>query len=519
MKRLFTVLMIFILSSPLLYSQNSIIKEVSVLDSSSNSVLLGRQSLVIDHNNVIHLFYVIKGETADSIFGFTSNDNGITWNGPENISTYEHSSSYTREHIRQISATIDDNNNIHIIYEYTGPPNYISGFDDFPSSHVSYITKVDGNWATSENVINDKNIQSSEGNGSTVSYLNSCQIMNYKNSQHFISYDYAWWATKYHVVYSNNISGNWLAGDTLHTFNLGDYDNIILNAPSLMVNNDTLFAVWYQRYDCTIEMKKFDGTTWSNVQTIFKDKYYSHPHPTSYVVKTNICQNNETAVAAMLRSTEDTYNELILLSKNKNANWQIDTTQLPEKYSAVQPAIYGDTTYLYLYKNSTYSGSIVKFTNDGGFTSPVAFGPNDNLKLLYMSSLSDASIPFAYVARNSDNVSYLKIGKINNLITGVKNDNMKLPAKFSLSQNYPNPFNPTTTIEYSIPAVETRHALSVQLKIYDILGREIAALVNEKQQPGNYSVQFNAENLSSGVYFYMLETENFIAVKKMILLK
>ncbi len=97
-----------------------------------------------------------------------------------------------------------------------------------------------------------------------------------------------------------------------------------------------------------------------------------------------------------------------------------------------------------------------------------------------------------------------------------------LPSEFSLSQNYPNPFNPTTTIKYSIPTSETLHATSqqlVQLKIYDILGREIATLVNKKQAPGNYEVRWNAENLPSGFYFYKLQTGEFTQTRKMILLK
>ncbi len=94
------------------------------------------------------------------------------------------------------------------------------------------------------------------------------------------------------------------------------------------------------------------------------------------------------------------------------------------------------------------------------------------------------------------------------------------PQGFALYQNYPNPFNPTTTIKYSIPAnagVETLHATS--LRIYNILSEEIATLVNEKQSPGNYSVQFDASNLPSGVYFYTLRVGDFVATKKMIFLK
>ncbi|NCS88171.1 MAG: T9SS type A sorting domain-containing protein, partial [Ignavibacteria bacterium] len=96
------------------------------------------------------------------------------------------------------------------------------------------------------------------------------------------------------------------------------------------------------------------------------------------------------------------------------------------------------------------------------------------------------------------------------------------PDNFELYQNYPNPFNPTTKIRYSIPSVEThRHASqqNILLKIYDVLGNEIATLVNEEKPPGNYEVEFNAKGLASGVYFYRLTAGSFIQTKKMILLR
>ena len=102
---------------------------------------------------------------------------------------------------------------------------------------------------------------------------------------------------------------------------------------------------------------------------------------------------------------------------------------------------------------------------------------------------------------------------ISNSITRVKQTN-NLPSKFSLSQNYPNPFNPTTTIEYQIP-----DASFVTLKIYDVLGREVATLVNEEKPAGKYSVNFNLPNFSSGVYFYKLTAGNYVQIKKMVLLK
>ncbi len=95
------------------------------------------------------------------------------------------------------------------------------------------------------------------------------------------------------------------------------------------------------------------------------------------------------------------------------------------------------------------------------------------------------------------------------------------PNKFSLEQNYPNPFNPSTTIHYTIPDVTLSgvEGSLVQLKVYDVLGNEIATLVNEEKPAGNYEIDFNASKLSSGVYFYTLKVGSFVETKKMILLQ
>ena len=91
---------------------------------------------------------------------------------------------------------------------------------------------------------------------------------------------------------------------------------------------------------------------------------------------------------------------------------------------------------------------------------------------------------------------------------------------YSLFQNYPNPFNPNTKIMYSIPLLGgDERGGSVILKVYDILGNEVATLVNEEKPTGNYDVDFTAKNLPSGVYFYQLKAGNFMETKKMILLR
>ena len=116
----------------------------------------------------------------------------------------------------------------------------------------------------------------------------------------------------------------------------------------------------------------------------------------------------------------------------------------------------------------------------------------------------------------SETISYDELN-----VSGIENKNSSA-INFKLEQNYPNPFNPSTAIRFSIPSVITSGAKQSQLvtlKVYDILGNEIATLVNEAKPAGSYEVNFDATSLSSGIYFYAIKAGSFIETKKMILLK
>ena len=101
-----------------------------------------------------------------------------------------------------------------------------------------------------------------------------------------------------------------------------------------------------------------------------------------------------------------------------------------------------------------------------------------------------------------------------NSVLGITNYNSQIPDKYSLSQNYPNPFNPSTNLEFGISKLGF-----VSLKIYDMLGKEVATLVNENLNPGTYNYNFDASGLTSGVYFYKLESDGFVETKRMMLIK
>jgi hypothetical protein len=103
---------------------------------------------------------------------------------------------------------------------------------------------------------------------------------------------------------------------------------------------------------------------------------------------------------------------------------------------------------------------------------------------------------------------------INMGFVGITLNNNELPKEFSLLQNYPNPFNPKTNISFLIP-----EAGSVKLAVFDMLGKEVAVLVNEKMNAGSYNADWDAANMPSGVYFYKIVSGNFTQTRKMILIK
>ena len=105
-------------------------------------------------------------------------------------------------------------------------------------------------------------------------------------------------------------------------------------------------------------------------------------------------------------------------------------------------------------------------------------------------------------------------GYFGNQTEKLRQYNTTLPDYFSISQNFPNPFNPMTIIKYELPENSR-----VQLKIYDILGKEVAELVNEDKPAGYHEVEFNASSLPSGIYFYRIQAGSFVDTKKMILMK
>ncbi len=171
--------------------------------------------------------------------------------------------------------------------------------------------------------------------------------------------------------------------------------------------------------------------------------------------------------------------------------------------------------------NGTGASTILKYSNSTQIGAVKNEG--ENFKTVYMGfGLEQVGTETARLQLVKNSLIWFGVLQPNSV-----SDETSTPNTFALEQNYPNPFNPTTTINYSIPSVRhwriatmrQSHELTVHLTVFDILGREVATLVNSKQAPGTYSVRFDASKLGSGVYFYTLRAGDFTITKKMTLIK
>ncbi|MFA5011892.1 MAG: T9SS type A sorting domain-containing protein [Ignavibacteria bacterium] len=190
----------------------------------------------------------------------------------------------------------------------------------------------------------------------------------------------------------------------------------------------------------------------------------------------------------------------VIMSSNNGQNWA--SIGLNDK-NINDMAAYG--SYLFV---STYDSGIY-MTNNNGVN---WYNRNQGIPPLYLNQFSDLFISDNYIFAGAG--SYGAWRRQMTDIIGVENISTEVPSEYLLEQNYPNPFNPSTKIRFQV-----RGNHNVMIKVYDIGGREVQTLVNERLQPGIYETTFDGEGLSSGVYFYRMNVGGFTLTKRMVLLK
>jgi photosystem II stability/assembly factor-like uncharacterized protein len=200
-------------------------------------------------------------------------------------------------------------------------------------------------------------------------------------------------------------------------------------------------------------------------------------------------------------------NNDILKTTNNGVNW----------FLISNPGIFLPNGY-FINNNTGYAvgyyGDIYKTTN-GGYNWQMQQNPAGSITLWAVQFLD---MNTGYIVGDDGLILKTTTGGS----VGINNISSQIPSDYSLYQNYPNPFNPVTRIKFTVAngfPIRTFGNDKVVLKVLDVLGREVATLVNEKLNPGTYEVTFDGSNYPSGVYFYQLRNENFIETKKLILLK
>jgi hypothetical protein len=193
----------------------------------------------------------------------------------------------------------------------------------------------------------------------------------------------------------------------------------------------------------------------------------------------------------------------VFLSTNNGTSWTQTTLNNQYIYSL---AVNGNNVFAGSYKNGVYvsndNGTNWSQRNDG-------LGGDKTVNTLLISNgYLFASVYYWGIYRRP----------LSELI-GIEPISSEIPKTFSLSQNYPNPFNPSTKIKLDIPSSVKGEMSNIQIVIYDILGKEIAIIVNEQLKPGSYEVEWDGSNYSSGVYYYTLQSESFKETKRMVLVK
>jgi len=325
-------------------------------------------------------------------------------------------------------------------------------------------------------------------------------------------------------------------GTTWTTINTGLTDSNVTTFATCLFNGDSANPyIFAGTYGGGVFLSTNNGSNWIEVNTGL----------TNYVVRDLVINPDGTNLFA---GTDDG----VFFSINKGTSWTAVNNGLTTRY-VYTLAICG--TYVYA---GTTTGGVFRSTNNGNSWTAV----NNGLTNTYIRSflicpfvgessetnifvgtgwsgvfhsndygtnwmqintgLTNYQVDALIISINAAGDTNLYAGTddgvwrrpLSEIITNVENIDDNNPNHFSLSQNYPNPFNPTTSIQYAVSSREF-----VTLKVYDLLGREVATLINEEKPAGEYEIEFNASGLASGIYFYKLQAGSYSSIKKMICLK
>jgi hypothetical protein len=330
-----------------------------------------------------------------------------------------------------------------------------------------------------------------------------------------------------HIVWQNVLFGHWEIyykhstdgglswGADAHLSN----DTLVSWYPSVSVSDSVVHVVWEDTRDGNGEGEIYykrstdKGVNWGAETRLTNDTSYSNAPSVSV---------SGSVVHVVWHDDRDGNTEIYYKrSTDGGISWEIDTRLTNKNAFSKFPSVSVSGSVIHVVwfdeRDEVNNWEIYyKRSTDGG----ISWGADTRLT----NNSADSQFPSVSVSdsvvhvvwfddRDGNHEIYYKRNPTDN-VTGIENISSELPKEFNLEQNYPNPFNPSTKINYKISATG-----KISLKVYDVLGNEVATLVNEEKPAGSYEVTFNAEGLASGVYIYRLKSGSSSLSKKLLLLK
>ncbi|MCK4353494.1 T9SS type A sorting domain-containing protein [candidate division WOR-3 bacterium] len=513
--KLWTICLIVLTANVVFGGDTLYLQEETLIDSSANSFSLGARPMVVGNSDTIRLFYVIRNSDTDFVYQAVSNDWGNIWSAPEGVSFYQHPD-MQRYQAYSPSAAVDADGYIHLIYEYRGYPLYHSGWPDYPPSHINYVTNETGDWVTYQDVVNDSAIQASEDNDSTISYFYGSFILSKGTIEYFISADYAWWATKYHVVYSDNAGGSWTEGSALVTYDRGAIDKYTIKCASLLSDGVNVYAIWFNRYTGELRVKTHDGCGWGADSTIFTADSSGDDALSYYTMSST--SGNGVCYSAMIRNEGNFLNEIFFIKKD-GSGWSVDTISIQDTLYSVSSCVLNDTAYIF-YGTTGWRSKLIKHTATGFSTPKVLLTQDGGHIMLYVAAIENRVQPIMWASPNQDTTMwYLYSGTLPDVGVSEKQQDFH-HFGFHLAQNYPNPFSAHTFIRYTLPRSD-----NIELIIYNIQGQLVRTLLSKEENAGVHTVGWDRKDekgmiAPNGIYFYQLKTSTGVKeTRKMLLLR
>ncbi|MDA3885910.1 MAG: T9SS type A sorting domain-containing protein [Candidatus Delongbacteria bacterium] len=434
-------------------------------------------AITIDNNGKLHAFWIKGIQINDDLNWYnqieysSSNNSGISWSTPENITP-----EYTNDRIDDISAVCDSKNNIHLFYQRGYYPDdlYYKRYDR-TSWTEPYL--IDSLVSTNLRVGIDRTdtITLSWFIGETT-YFTSCDL--------------------------NNAEPNWSTVSSVTTINCSVYSQFAYD------KNNNLYTTGINRANSHPYLFKFEksSSNWSFEEIL---PYEAYPYALT------LSDSNTLIVNLSIGPTIDD-NINYISSRSTNSTMWSELLYVNDDNDRYREMFIDSSNVIHLFEMHYGSKPCLSYTSNLGIWTTDLFRMDTFYSYGNFDVCFDKIDNFyiTYTEGNPDTHSGAVFFQTKKIDTGIEDNEEFTISDYELEQNYPNPFNPMTTIEFAIP-----HDQNVNLSIYNSKGELVGNLLDRKLQRGKHKVTYYAKDLKSGVYFYTLKTEEKKITKKMIFVK